>query len=481
MTGRFVLLVVVAVAAVPPQNVITINPAVNHQVMRGWEVMGEANQLSSLYPQFANAAFQLTADVGINRVRLPVKSGGENPTDSFANWQAAGYPQTGTGQDVWRAKRYETINDNADPNVLNLAGFKFSELDHRIDTVVTPLRQKLAARGESLYVNLGYVSFYGQVTSGAANVHLNTAEYAEFILANVQHIKNKYGWVPDALEIILEPDNVSGWGGTQTGQAIVAVGQRLAAAGFHPDIIAPSTTRMDNAVTWFDQIKAVPGSLTYLKELSYHRYGGVSLTSLQAIASRGQSNNVRTSMLEHWAEGFNNFQILHEDLKVGRNGAWQQAAITARDNPTGLGIAYFTSANPSAVALTAPTKFFQQYYRYVRMGAQRKAATSNNSNFDPLAFQNTNGKWTVIVKAATGGSFTIQGLPAGSYGIYHTTSAGGNPNDPNPAYAVNSPDQTIVGGQALTTNIPAYGVLTVYGKGGSVRVPTAATNVQIIR
>jgi hypothetical protein len=205
----------------------------------------------------------------------------------------------------------------------------------------------------------------------------------------------------------------------------------------------------------------------------------VSATALQAIASRGQTHHIRTSMLEHWSVGFNNFTILHEDVKVGRNSAWQQAAITARDSPTGLGIAYFDSNVPTVVSPSAPTKFFQQYYRYVRAGAQRKEVTSNDARFDPLAFQNTNGRYTVIVKASGAGSFSIQGLPAGTYGVYHTTSASGNPNDPNPTYAVNNPDVTIGAGQALSTSMPAYGVLTVYGKTGTVRAPTAPTNVVV--
>jgi hypothetical protein len=486
--GIVCIAVAAAVSVASPmqqQTVITINPSVNHQLMQGWEVIAEANEHSTIFDQFGPGAIQMTADMGINRIRLPLKSGTENTVDSWTNWKNAGFPpllvNNPVAEAVWRAKRYETINDNADPNVANLASFKFSELDDRIDKVVNPLRARLQAKGESLYVNLNYVSFYNQVTSGAPNVHLNAAEYAEFILTAFQHIQSKYGWTPNALEIMLEPDNVPFWGGTYVGQAIAAVGARLAAAGFTPDIIAPSTTRMDNASAWFDQMAAVPGALTYLKELSYHRYGGVSAQALQNIVNRAQQNSLRTSMLEHWAEGFNNFLTLHEDVKVGRNSAWEQSTLVARDDPTGLGISYFTTANPTVHTPSAPTKFTQQYFRYVRTGARRKDATSNSSNFDPLAFQNTDGKYTVIVKANSAGSLSIQGLPAGTYGVYHTTSASANPNDPNPAYAVSNPDQTITQGQALSTSIPAYGVLTVYAKGGTSRAPTVPTNLRIIR
>lgn len=48
----------------------------------------------------------------------------------------------------------------------------------RVEKFVNPLRARLAARGESLYVNLNYVSFYNQGTSGQPFLHSNAAEYA---------------------------------------------------------------------------------------------------------------------------------------------------------------------------------------------------------------------------------------------------------------------------------------------------------------
>ena len=38
-------------------------------------------------------------------------------------------------------------------------------------------------------------------------------------------------------------------------------------------------------------------------------------------------------------------------------------------------------------------------------------------SFDPLAFINANGTYVVVVKADTPGSFSIENLPPGTYGI----------------------------------------------------------------
>ncbi|MCC6953448.1 MAG: hypothetical protein IT290_04970, partial [Deltaproteobacteria bacterium] len=140
---------------------ITVNPSTTYQTMRGWEVMGEGAIIES-WPRFLTyqqAALDKVVEAGQNRIRLEVRAGIENPVDAFANWQAAGYPPgPSTQYQTWRAKRYETINDNNDPNVINPAGFHFTELDQTIDLIVNPLRAKLAAKGESLYVNLNYVA-----------------------------------------------------------------------------------------------------------------------------------------------------------------------------------------------------------------------------------------------------------------------------------------------------------------------------------
>jgi hypothetical protein len=109
---------------------------------------------------------------------------------------------------AWRHHRYATVNDDADPNVIRAAGYHFTELDRNVRTTILPLRALAAAKGEPLYINLNYVAFTSQITTGSYH-HQNAAEYAEFILAAFQHLDQQFGFVPDAVELLLEPDNVS--------------------------------------------------------------------------------------------------------------------------------------------------------------------------------------------------------------------------------------------------------------------------------
>jgi hypothetical protein len=441
---------------VPPaaeDAVLSVDPSTVYQTMRGWEAVAQADQnYNRAFPAYAPLVFDKVVELGLNRLRLEVRAGSENSTDSWAALAAAGFPSTGPNYTRWRATRYETINDNADPFDLNPGGFHFSEVDNTTDLVVNPLRTRLAARGESLYVNLNYVAFTGQITSGQY-LHHAPDEYAEFMLATFQHMQSRNGWVPDAIEVILEPDNIEQWrSGTLIGQAIVATGRRLAAAGFTPDFIAPSTTCMNNASRYFDDVIAVAEVKTYLKEIAYHRYCGVSEENLRALVERAQAHGLSTSMLEWW-DPANSHRTLHEDLTIGRNSAWQQATLANLDNPAGLGMATVDTSDPAGPVVTTGnlSRYTSLYYRHVRQGARRIGVSSDAPALDPLAFVNVNGTHVVVVNALNAGSFSVRGLPEGTYGISYATGE-----------TTADAEQTIVSGQSLNASIPAAGVITIF-------------------
>ena len=56
--------------------------------------------------------------------------------------------------DQWKTTWFRVINDNSDPFVMNPAGFNWGYLDYTIDELIVPLKQRLAARGESFWFNL---------------------------------------------------------------------------------------------------------------------------------------------------------------------------------------------------------------------------------------------------------------------------------------------------------------------------------------
>jgi hypothetical protein len=448
------------------QVVIVVDPAVSYQTITGWEATAQAGQVEcsldpvthqydpSIYNRYKDSVLDQAAADGINRLRVEVSSGIENPVDYFTMYI--------DGQITfaeWEAHWYEIINDNDDAQEINPAGFQFSSLDHEVENVVLPLKQRLEMRGERLFISMNYADF----RSSAFEHKKAPEEYAEFVLATVQHVQSKYGWVPDAWEVILEPD-AAAWSATQVGQAMVAAGERLMTHGLPMVFVAPSTLDMASAVTYFDQIIQVPGALSYLSELSYHRYRGVSEAELRDIAARGVEFGVNTAMLEHIGSGY---QDLHQDLKTGRNSAWEQYVLAfcdLHDDGSKYYIIDQTDLINPSVSKGSRTQFLRQYFMYVRSGAVRIEATSSDTDLDPLAFINTDGTYVVVVKASTAGSFQIQGLAAGTYGIKYTTET---------QYDADLPDVTIGAGGLLEASIPAAGVITLHGRFLPTPTPTS--------
>jgi O-glycosyl hydrolase len=307
-----------------------------------------------------------------------------------------------------------------------------------------------------LFINVNYVGFHRQITDGGAYHHNDPAEYAEFVLATHLHLRDEYGIVPDAWEVILEPDNTDMWRGRQIGEAIIASAERLQSHGFTTPFIAPSNSNMGRAIDYFDDMIEVPGVRERLAEFSYHRYGGVSNANLQAIADRTTQNGVRSSMLEHIGSGH---EDLHEDLTLGMVSAWQQFALAfqqTRPLKDGGAVYYRVDVTDPAspeVVIGSRTRYLSQYFRYVRRGATRIMAASKDNTFDPIAFVNPDGGYVVVIKADSGGELTIGGLPAGAYGVNYTTAE---------EFNIDGAERSVGADGVLAVGIPDSGVLSIY-------------------
>ncbi|MBI2093447.1 MAG: hypothetical protein HYT88_01815, partial [Candidatus Omnitrophica bacterium] len=489
-------------SAVLAAETITIDPATTYQTITGWEATSYIRNDDpnfSIFKDHLDDLFSQAADLGINRVRLEMRSGMENSQDYWTQYyvnqsipydlvDASGNRICPSDNSIpyWRYIRYTTKDDNGnafrldpDPAAPNdsarFKGFHFPELDHSIDYAVLPLKQAVKARGGQLHINLNYVAFTRQICTvyctpsdpdcyHHTDIHPSTGlleEYAEAIEATFLHMQNKYSFVPDTVEIILEPDNVPQWNGTGIARAILATQTRLASRGFSPKFVAPSNTNMGGAVSYFDQMDNVMTSqqiTQYLEELSYHRYSGVSDANLQAIASRAVQYGINTSMLEHIGSGY---QDLHKDLTLGRNSAWSQYVLAGDTNDVGGKYFLIDIATPPAsptnpvITMGRRTKVLRQYFKFIHRGAVRIGVTSSPT-FNPVAFINPDGTYVVVAMASAGADLAIQGLPAGTYGITFTSA---NSNQ----YDVQSPDVTINPGGTVTASLSTSGVVTIYG------------------
>ena len=458
---------------------ITVDPAVTYQVMSGWEAttrLWEYNKSEDRFdgswlPMSDRIFDRLVNELGIDRLRLELRSGAENPVDYWAKFQA------GTiGYREFRRHYYEKINDDSDPNRVNPAGFQFSFLDYQVENMVLPIKRRVEANGEKLVINLNYVDFAQTELKGNLSHARNPEEYAELIHAAFVHLKGKYGLVPDALEIILEPDNTEHWRGRQIGEAIRTVSARLKTVGIAPEFIAPSTAAAGKAPAYIDEMMAVPGVSSLVSELSYHRYDlprpkvlsgiaegarSVGLSNrlvdraspLRSIAERARAYRVSTAMLEHLT---GDAAELHEDLTVGQVSAWQQYDIASKsdgktpDEGGDYYIVEFTDPNAPVIRMASRTRGLAQYFRHVRLGATRLEARSSHGGIKPTAFRNADGTFVVVLASDSARTMTVRGLPAGRYLASYTTAKETARQLP-----------PLVSDGTIAVTLPAEGIITI--------------------
>ncbi|MEZ5921056.1 MAG: glycoside hydrolase family 30 beta sandwich domain-containing protein [Parvularculaceae bacterium] len=421
---------------------ITLQPDIEYQTMHGWEAtasVAEGKQ-REIFDLAKDAILDsIVNDTGINRVRLEVKSGVENTQRAWERYISGKLDTKG-----WQALRYATVNDNNDPNVIDWAGFDFSKLDTAIEDDVLPMRERLAARGETLFINLCYVAFTQQITDGEY-IHDDPEEYAELVLATYLHLRDKYGFIPDTWEVILEPDLVPEWTPHRIGEAIVATARRLKENGFMPRFVVPSVTDTGNAPRFIKGIAGVKGAMQYVAEFSYHRYRHATLKNVEEIAWSGKKYDKPTAMLELWF-GRGNSKVLFEDLTAGNVSSFQGRTIFGQFDMS------ISADGKPHFSIRKEVVENSQVYRYVRMGAVRIGAdSSRRSNALPVAFKNPNGNVVVAVLVAKPSLLIVNNLPAGEYQISYASN-GKRVVEPNPV--------TVTAGGEVNYDMAQPGVIT---------------------
>lgn len=397
----------------PGSATITVRPDATFQTIHGWEAVAQAS-LTELDPyehrqEVLDELFDKAVDMGLTRLRLEVASSIEHNRDIRAEYAAGRI-----SRDEERCARYSTVNDNNDPNVLNPAGFQWAFFDRVVREAVLPMARRLEARGEKLWVNAQYVAFTDGICRGYRYDHDRPAEYAEFVTAVFERLRDVHGVVPDSWTVMLEPDNTRIWSPSALADAAAAAAVRLERAGFTPAIVGPSVTNAGNAVTFFEQFWQRAALRPFLKELSYHRYGGATRETVENIGRVAAERGVASAMLELIGA---DYQALHTDLTLARVSAWQQFALSYPDGDTGAHYFLIDATKPAGerAVLSATGQYLRQYFRALRPGAIRIGASTSDPGFEPVAAINPGDRMAVVIKTTRAGRLTVQGLPPGAY------------------------------------------------------------------
>lgn len=428
---------------------IAVDLSERFQRLEGWEATiraWEINKRENRYdPSFIESIDEVLGDLveeaGVNRLRLEIRSGNESRADIWTPFQSGEFTH-----DEFEAQFYANENDNKDPFVADPSGFQWTDLDFRVENVVLPMRDLLAARGEKLFVNVCFVDF-AKGNLGGLDLALKPEEYAELVAEAFKHLKSKYGLTPDAFEIVLEPENSGTWQAERIGPAVKAVRKRLKAEGFDPQIIAPSTKLAKNALYYYNTAMRSGADIDVI---AYHSYDRPADTIRSDIARAAKDAGVKTAMLEHLRADVNEF---YADMTIANVSAWQQWGI-AHFNDGGKYLLVGDPTRPKGdrVRLGTRTRALSQIWRHARIGDVRVGARSADPALKPLAFVKPDGRAVLSVIADGPDEFSVSGLAPGTYSVERTTAD---------VLAEKAGAVTVGSDGHARLSIPARGVVTI--------------------
>lgn len=410
---------------------IQVDTGVSYQTISGWEASESwgwrlpDSTMDSLLSMAVN-------DLGINRLRL------QFPGNMVEGRDTVTMPEE---------LRLGT-NDNDDPHVLNPAGFRWAIPDGQVERFVLPMKRKVEARGEPFILTATYVGF----RETSQYQQRDTAEYTEFMLAVLNHLKTRFGLVPDLWEIRLEPDHGRNpITARQQGLLLAAAGPAARAAGYDKlRFSVPSTVVPNRTVEYLEGILAVPGTGESIGEIGYHRYSGPSREMLTGIRDAARKLGVPTGMLEY-KKGTE--RELYEDLTLANVSVWSRFSLAGPTGGPAKGGQYFY-VNPadSSFRYRSTTWPLRQYFKYVRPGFVRIAATANDDRIHPTAFRRPDGGVVVVANLANSATIRIVGVPAGRYQVTWASTDG--PGDPGPPVVAGADG-------SLTVTIPRAATVTI--------------------
>jgi O-glycosyl hydrolase len=403
---------------------VTINPSVSYQTILGWGA-------SSWNPPWPTQALreeiinEAVNDLGLNRLRLEPPSGNRSTN---RNW--------------------EWLNDNGDPDDINWAAFDTSAVDERVLQMVGLFKQRVEANGEpfDIYVS---PSFFNGGSSGTVPAWLlhSPGEYAEFAIAFLLYLKNTHSIEADYYCICNEAGNGNPFTAAVVADMIKVLGPRLQALGLSTKIQFPECICADTSWNYIQAVQDDDEMWSHVGVVTYHLYGGNS--ARPNIRDFAWAKGLPTGQTEYMGLTMSH---LYDDLTLGGVSFWEIY---------GLGSCF--EWNYSKFGRTGQYWNFRQVMHYVRPGAVRIEANSDDANLRALAFLKNTTMTVVLINGSGARTVHVNNLSSGTYGVCQSVNAG--------AYQELGL-QTVGGTGILTISIPSNSVLTVYPYQGTNQAPT---------
>ena len=407
-------------ASAVPAEVVTVNPSVRFQTMRGW-----GGTLSFLRDM--NFVSQATIDQIID----------EAVDDLGLTFLRIGY-----------SKLQEPFNDNGNPRNINFPAFQDADvIDREVAQSMGRFNQRVQARGEppAYLLDIDW--------EDTAPSWMNDDEFAENITASVLYFRNQHGIHITFNSIDNEPGHFDPYTPERQRPMIKIMGRMFQDNGL-PTKVALNEG-LNPSSTW-DYIRAMESDgevWPHIGLLNWHLYGP-SDPFRSLIRDFGVARGIPTGMTEYIGAEISH---LMDDLTLGGVSYWTRYFIADRGASAAAPSNYF-AAPFDGTSFDRNTSYyrFRQFMRYVRPGAVRIEASSSHGAVRAFAFDRAGSRVVVLVNtSAQAFDFTVQGLVPGRYGVSQTVGQ---------SYAE-------LGVQNVETSIDVRlegsGILTVYPASGN--------------
>ncbi len=361
---------------------VKIDSAVKYQTMLGWSVNPSAPWIT---PAQRDAVLdEAVNELGLTRVR----------------WQAPNGNRA-------RMRRWEWTNDDGDPHHIHWPAFNTADADRDTKMWVVPFKKRVEANGDPFDLWISPSFFLGGSTGDAPAWLLESpGEYAEFATSFLLHLKKAHGVEANYHVVCNEPANNNRFQPQVVGRMIRTLGRKMKALGLKTRIQFPDCINANHAWRFIEALRNDREVWRYVGVISYHLYGNNA--ARPKIRDFGRAKGIPTAQTEHMGR---KFPRLYDDLTLGGTSFWSiygwGGAFTIRHDGTS-----FTRAREYWP--------LRQVMHYVRPGAVRVEAKSDDASLRALAFVRKGAVTVVLLNDGRGArkqAVTVSGLPGGKYGV----------------------------------------------------------------
>ncbi len=366
---------------------VKLDPAVTHQTILGWDI----NPWQPWVTPWQRDRFldEAVNELGLTRIRHGHANGS---TPLHVMW--------------------EPVNDDADPEHINWPAFGTAQEDWFADTWIKPFKQRVEANGEKFELWIS-PSFFDGGSTGRAPEWLwqSPGEYAEYATSYLLYLRNRHGIEADHYVICNEPANGNVFQPQVVARMIRTLGPQLKALGLRTRIQFPDGVSARESWRFITAVKDDPEIWPYIAMLSYHLYGkNDERTDIRDFA---KARGLPTGQTEYMSL---TTAVLYDDLTLGGTSYWGIYAGGSVISP-----------NHDGASFTRKGDYwdFRQVMHYVRPGAVRIEAASDDASLRALAFTHK-GRTTAVVfndlKDSRKQDVVIRGMPVGRYGTCWSVS-----------------------------------------------------------